>query len=86
MIYRVGMNTLADHFPSAAELARSCGVSREAARHWLSGASAPSLQHIPAIEAASNGAIRAEDLRPDVEWKRDRKGRITGYTVPVKAA
>lgn len=87
MIYRIGMKTLLDHFPNAAELARACGVSREAARHWLSGAQQPSLQHIPAIESATDGAVRAEELRPDVEWQRDPvTQRITGYVVPVKAA
>lgn len=36
-----------------------------------------------AIEAATAGAVRCEDLRPDVEWTRDAGGRVTGYHVRV---
>ena len=37
------------------------------------------------IEAATDGAVRCEDLRPDVDWVRDPAGHVTGYHVRVTA-
>lgn len=39
----------------------------------------------PDIEEATQGRVRCEELRPDVEWIRVR-GKVTHYKVPVKAA
>lgn len=43
------------------------------------------LARLPDIERASNGAVRCDDLRPDVEWLRDRAGEVTGYRVHLAA-
>lgn len=85
MLYRGSMKTLAQCFPNAADLARACGVSRQAARYWINGLATPSPQFVPLIVAAADGQITAEQIRPDVEWQRDENGQITGYVVPVLA-
>lgn len=35
------------------------------------------------IEAATDGAVRCDDLRPDVLWNRDDTGRVIGYQVRI---
>jgi DNA-binding transcriptional regulator YdaS (Cro superfamily) len=64
-------------------LARTLGIRAPSIIGW--GDTAP-LSRCAAIEAATGGAVRADDLRPDVEWRRDNMGQITGYTVRVKAS
>lgn len=46
----------------------------------------PSEQLATAIEHATAGTVRCENLRPDVAWVRDPAGHVTGYTVPVPVA
>jgi DNA-binding transcriptional regulator YdaS (Cro superfamily) len=49
-------------------------LSGQAVHHWRTrGIPA---KHCPRIEQATG--IRCEELRPDYEWKRDRKGRVIG--------
>jgi hypothetical protein len=38
---------------------------------------------IPAIEAVTDGAVRVEELCPEVEWQRDEAGTPTGYLTPL---
>lgn len=38
------------------------------------------------IEAATDGEVRCEELRPDLEWARDDEGRVTGFHVRLAAA
>jgi DNA-binding transcriptional regulator YdaS (Cro superfamily) len=77
------MSKLTACYKTAAALARDTDASREAARHWLSGRQPIPLDRCPAIEAATAGKVRCEDLRADVDWTRDAKGRVTGYHVRV---
>ena len=80
------MNPIAEKYPYASKLARACGVTRQLAHYWIKGAQHPSVRHAAGIELASGGLIRAEELWPDVQFKRDRKGRIVGYYVSLKVA
>ncbi len=51
-----------------ASLARKIGVSAPTVNQWISGHRPIPAERCPAIERATNGAVRCEDLRPDVEW------------------
>lgn len=48
-------------------LADAIGVSPKTVWAWLNREAVPAEQ-CPAIEKATNGAVRCEDLRPDVDW------------------
>jgi DNA-binding transcriptional regulator YdaS (Cro superfamily) len=50
-----------------ASLARAIGRSVQTVCNWPLRGNVPA-EHCPAIERATNGAVRCEDLRPDVEW------------------
>lgn len=52
---------------SQSALARICGVSQPTVNGWLNGADMD-VKYIPAIIQATNGAVKPEDLRPDVDW------------------
>jgi len=60
---------------SMAGLARYLGVSKGAVFQWgMPGRQVPAA-HCPEIERLTGGAVRCEDLRPDVEWGVLRGGR-----------
>jgi len=73
-------------------VASVCGVKyqfiQKMRRIWRETGQPPAamLSHAPGIEAACGGAVRADDLYPDVKWERDQVGQIVGYRVPVKPA
>ncbi|MBN6079914.1 transcriptional regulator [Aggregatibacter actinomycetemcomitans] len=48
-------------------LARKCGVSQPTVNQWKNGGKMD-VKYIPMIIAATNGAVKPEDLRPDVDW------------------
>jgi len=48
-------------------LADAIGVSPKTVWAWVNRKAVPA-EHCPAIERATNGAVRCEDLRPDVDW------------------
>jgi len=52
---------------SQSALARICGVSQPTVNGWLNGADMD-VKYIPSIIKATNGAVKPEDLRPDVDW------------------
>ena len=52
---------------------------------WLRSGIVPA-EHCPAVELATKGRRRCERLRPDLDWVRDRKGRVTHYQVKVGVA
>lgn len=52
---------------SVAALASSIGCSGTAPHMWRKRGNVPA-EYCPAIERATGGAIRCEDLRPDVAW------------------
>ena len=50
------------------KLAVILGVSKGAVWQWsLPGRQVPA-EHCPAIERITSGAVRCEELRPDVDW------------------
>lgn len=56
-----------DHFGSQAKLARAIGRSQQVINNWIRRKSIPAERCID-IDRATNGAVRCEDLRPDVDW------------------
>lgn len=53
---------------SQADLAKELGVTPGAVSQWVSGTTEVAAERCPAIERATGGQVRCEDLRPDVEW------------------
>lgn len=51
---------------SQRELARQLGVTPGAVTQWIT--EGVPAERCPAIEKATKGAVRCEDLRPDVDW------------------
>lgn len=51
----------------ASALAAAIGVSNSAPSMWKARGNVPA-EHCPAIERATQGAVRCEELRPDVAW------------------
>lgn len=56
------------------ELGRRIGVTKQNVSHWARGRRAVPAEHCPAIERATDGAVRCEELRPDVAWAVLREG------------
>jgi DNA-binding transcriptional regulator YdaS (Cro superfamily) len=55
------------HIGSAGALARELAVPASSPSMWKKRGRVPA-EHCPAIERATGGAVRCEDLRPDIEW------------------
>ena len=49
-------------------LASAIGVSPVIISQWKTGARPVPAERCPSIEKATDGAVRCEDLRPDVDW------------------
>lgn len=49
-------------------LGNAIGVSPQVINNWVRRESEVPAEHCPAIERATAGAVRCEDLRPDVDW------------------
>lgn len=56
------------HFGSQAALASALGVKQPTVSEWLRGERPVPAERCPEIERATGGAVRCEDLRPDVAW------------------
>lgn len=52
----------------AADLARSIGVSAVLVSQWKNMSRPVPAERCPEIEKATGGAVRCEELRPDVDW------------------
>lgn len=66
----VGMEALAksaEILGSQSALARAVRVNPSTVACWIVRGGIPA-EHCPLIERATGGAVRCEDLRPDVEW------------------
>lgn len=55
---------------SAADLARVLDVSPVMVSQWARGAKQVPVSRCPDIERATRGRVTAEELRPDVRWRR----------------
>ena len=62
-----GIKTAIEICGSQALVAKACDVSQPTVFKWLSGGKMD-VKYIPAIIKATNGAVKPEDLRPDVDW------------------
>lgn len=65
-----------------AELARRIGLSPQAIFKWQAKRGVP-LNRCAAVEDATG--VRCEELRPDVQWMRDKGGAVIGHVVPLTA-
>lgn len=67
----------------AAELARSLGIVPVLLSQWSTGARRVPAEHCPGIERETNGAVRCEELRPDLaeQW-----AYLRGTDCPPKEA
>lgn len=54
---------------SQTALAKALEVTPAAVNQWVSGARPIPAEQCPAIERATGGKVRCEDLRPDVAWE-----------------
>lgn len=64
-------------------LAESIGVPAALVSQWKLGVRQVPAERCPAIERATAGAVRCEDLRPDVDWAYLR---ATDCPVPEREA
>ena len=66
-----GMNPIEIAIESAGNanrLAIGIGVPAQSVVFWRNGARRIPAEYCPRIEALTNGLVRCEDLRPDVQW------------------
>lgn len=49
-------------------LAAALGVSKSAVGQWKEEGRRVPAEHCPVIERLTAGAVRCEELRPDIEW------------------
>lgn len=49
-------------------LARAIDVAPAVVSQWKNGVRNVPADRCPAVERATDGAVRCEDLRPDVDW------------------
>lgn len=64
----MNLKTYLDSRGGGMQLARAVGVSQVLISLWKTGARQVPAEHCPSIEKATGGAVRCEDLRPDVDW------------------
>ena len=60
---------------SQAELARRLGATTPQVSEWAKGDRPIPLHRCEDIEAATDGAVTCEQLRPDVQWIRNGEGK-----------
>ena len=53
---------------SQVALATALGVTKAAVGQWRGPGRKVPAEHCPVIERLTSGAVRCEDLRPDVQW------------------
>lgn len=58
---------------SQVALATLLGVTKAAVGQWRDPDRRVPAEHCPAIERATEGAVRCEELRPDIDWAVLRK-------------
>lgn len=69
---------------SHAALAAALGVTRGALPQWKMPNRRVPAEHCPTIERLTNGAVRCEQLRPDIAWSvlREQAGPDAPATGP----
>lgn len=61
------MNKAIEYFGSQAAMARELELAQQVVNNWIRRGRVPA-DYCPSIERATKGAVRCEDLRPDVDW------------------
>ena len=69
------------HRLSQSEFGSLVGISQARVSQWENGEPITPGK-CPAIERVTG--FRCEELRPDVEWRRDENGNVTSYCVCIK--
>lgn len=77
------LDKVADILGSQTAIAVLCGVSKGAVSQWKDQGRQVPAEYCPLIERATNGAVRCEDLRPDVAWSVLRMQQVE--TDPIGA-
>lgn len=62
------LDTYLEQRGAGAHLARALGVNQVMVSQWRYGIKQVPAERCPAIEKATSGAVRCEELRPDVDW------------------
>ena len=71
--------------PSKLAAALDGDVKRQNVEHWVKTGVVPA-ERCPAIEEATGGLVRCEDLRPDVRWDVLRKNTPPALANTAQAA
>jgi DNA-binding transcriptional regulator YdaS (Cro superfamily) len=72
---------------SQTALANLLGVSKAAVGQWKEPGRRVPAEHCPLIERATTGAVRCEELRPDIAWDVLRmQAGIEAEAAPAGAA
>jgi len=58
----------ADQLGGVTEMAKKLGISTQAVYQWIRGERQVPAERCPQIERLTAGAVRCEQIRPDVEW------------------
>ena len=69
-----------------ADLAKAIGAHAVLVNQWAHKKRRVPAERCPDIERATDGAVRCEDLRPDVDWATVRKSRPTDSAKRKRAA
>lgn len=64
-----------DHVGGITAMAKRLGISVGAVHQWTRGYRRVPAERCPSIEEATDGAVRVEQLRPDVPWHVIRNTR-----------
>jgi len=60
----------ADILGNQSKLAEKIGISRVTVNQWVTGTNPIPLERCLQVERATNGQVRCEQLRPDIDWSR----------------
>ena len=60
-------------------LASALGVTKSAIGQWKEEGRRVPAEHCPVIERLTAGAVRCEELRPDIEWSVQRTADLRSH-------
>lgn len=62
------IKTAIDIVGTQKKLGEACGITQQAVFKWLHNKAKVSPEHIPLIVKATNGAVKAHEIRPDLPF------------------
>jgi DNA-binding transcriptional regulator YdaS (Cro superfamily) len=68
------LNDYLQNVETASALARKIGVTPGFVSQWICSRREIPVSRCIQIEAVTNGQVRCEDMRPDIQWEVLRKG------------